>query len=353
MHDVCADITFFGPDPRKYVTMTLSQKDWGCILGEKKEMDGSILDFTLHHLLYRAEPEVRSMYHLSHNWIANTTQMMMDDKANDWEIVIDAVYRSLQSGSGSATHTTLILPFHDRSHWSIFIVEEDVTYHIDTLNYHRDDRARNFIYLMHMGWALVKGVNPGTPEWTKWQQRGDRKIRCFQQGEAWECGMMACLSFWQYMLLRGKTPAITDEVLRRQEKNWQQWSGQKARLWVVQALYTELVRPHPEFDPPDIYNYKPLQALSIREKNEEDDLQILTPNSGRRATSVKVRVNRGIAATIPFDIRTFRIRAPDAESKRANPLSPVGSDSEVEYPTQTRTSKRVTRQTKTKKKLAL
>lgn len=74
---------------------------------------------------------------------------------------------------------------------------------------------------------------------------------------------------------------------------------------MVQALYTEIVRPHHDFAKPDNYNYNPLHALSIREKNKEEKPEELTPNTSKRATSRKVQLKHGIAANILFDVWTF------------------------------------------------
>jgi len=248
----------------------------------------------------------------------------LEDKDTTWEILLDKLYRTLQSEK--KTENTLIAPFHDRSHWSIVIVEEHVTYHIDTMTYHTDDRFENFLYVLHMGWALTKGVRPGSREWTNWQERKCKRIRCFQQREVWECGMLACLTFWQYLLLRGPKNAISAEDLSGYTDKWQAWDGVKARLWVVQCLYTELVRPHPDFAKPDCFTWV-MHACSIREQNEaeaedEEDTQILTPNTGKRATSKKIRPLRGVANTIGIDIRTFRVRAAPGEGPRDNPLPP-------------------------------
>ena len=71
LDDIVDDMLVFGPDKRKAVTISLNQADWGCILQDGRELDGSLMDFLLRHIVYRADPEVRQHYALTHNWMSN------------------------------------------------------------------------------------------------------------------------------------------------------------------------------------------------------------------------------------------------------------------------------------------
>ena len=78
------------------------------------------------------------------------------------------IYRTVRTVSG--LEDTLVVPYQNMSHWSIFVVEDSQTIQFDTLNMHRDERADNFAFVLHMAW----GVSPKSAMWKKWQ---DRKVK--------------------------------------------------------------------------------------------------------------------------------------------------------------------------------
>ena len=71
------------------------------------------------------------------------------------------------------------------------------------------------------------------------------------QRESWECGFMACLGFWQYLIGRGgRHEAEEDAVTNR--LRYLDSHGTKAYRWFMQVLYTEIVAPLPFHDAPNL-----------------------------------------------------------------------------------------------------
>ena len=126
----------FGPDKMKVVTILLNQADWGCILQDGRELDGSLKEFLLRHIVYRTDPEIQNHYTLTHNWMSNCMHSKIDD-LRTWDNVVDHTYYTVRTVSG--LEDTLLVPYQNMSHWSIYIVEDSQTIHIDTLNMHHDD----------------------------------------------------------------------------------------------------------------------------------------------------------------------------------------------------------------------
>lgn len=247
--DLTGGLRFFGPDLRQAVDVSLALVDWQCVLNDKREMEGTFLDFLLRHVVYRAKESVRNQYCHTHNWLSATLQNYLADAEKDWDDVVNYLSRSFRTSNLSAN--TLIVPYHDRGHWSVFVLEKSRTYHADPAHqFHKGLEVDNFLFLVHMGWATAKGVKVGSPEWRQWQSRKPIRLPLPNQREAWECGFVACLGFWQYLIGRGeRVEAEQDAVTRMQYLDWE---GTKAHRWFMQALYTEIVEPLPLYDPPNL-----------------------------------------------------------------------------------------------------
>ena len=98
-------------------------------------------------------------------------QSKLDD-AKSWDEVVYYIYHTVRTVSG--LEDTLVVPYQNMSHWSIFIVKDSQTIHIDSLNMHRDDRVDNFAFVLHIVLAMARGVSPKSGMWKKWQ---DRKVK--------------------------------------------------------------------------------------------------------------------------------------------------------------------------------
>ena len=108
LEDMLDNMLVFGPDKKKAVTISLNQADWGCILQDERKRDGSLMDFLLWHIVYRADLEIRKHYTLTHNWMSNCMQSKIND-AGTWDDVVDYIYRTVRIVSG--LEDTLVVPY--------------------------------------------------------------------------------------------------------------------------------------------------------------------------------------------------------------------------------------------------
>ena len=90
------------------MTISLNQEDWGCILQDGRELDDSLMDFLLRHIVYRADPKVRQHYALTHNWMSNCMQSKLDGTSS-WDEVVYYIYRTVHTVSG--LEDTLVVPY--------------------------------------------------------------------------------------------------------------------------------------------------------------------------------------------------------------------------------------------------
>lgn len=265
--------------------ISIELKDWECVLEDKKEMEGCFLDLLLRHIVFWAAPNVREQYHVAHNWMSQEMQLFLDGRNKGWDDLVSWVARSVRSKT--MTENTLIVPYNDRGHWSVFIVEEDWTYHSDTLSeLHEGPTARNFLYLVHMGWALARGVEVNSAAWREWQERQPIRLNVPLQADLWECGYMASLGFWQYLQSRGSSRFADRE--RVTTGAYRIWDGRKAYRWFMQALYLELVAPLPFHEVPNFSGRAPGCMI------DDEDTVIV---EGATTGSKKPRAV-GIAATV-------------------------------------------------------
>ena len=67
---------------------------------------------------------------------------------------------------------------------------------------------------------------------------------------------------------------------------WQDWEGSKARLWLVHALYLELISPPIGFSKPTVDVWSPVQAyvLASEKMHGDNETMELSPGRGRRNT---------------------------------------------------------------------
>ena len=68
--------------------------------------------------------------------------------------------------SSTDWENTLVVPYHDKDHWSIFVIELSQMYHVDLVfGFHTSRYVKNFVFLVHLGWALARGIIVGSDLW--------------------------------------------------------------------------------------------------------------------------------------------------------------------------------------------
>jgi hypothetical protein len=252
--------------------------EWKCLLEDGAQMEGTFLDVVLRHCAFRADHDVRCQYHFTHNWISQNLQMQLNTDGRTWNAV--GAWLSKVLRSSTSWENTLVVPYHDKDHWSIFVIELSRTYYLDPLlGLHSGWYVKNFVFLAHMGWPLAKGVVIGNDPWHSILKRQLFEVPAPKQQENWECGYAACMMFWQFMIERGSRLEFDVNLLFVKD-NWIQWDGVFLQRWALQVVYTEIAYPHPNFDVPEI-GTKKIDIVDL----DDDDVQVIGILQGfRKAT---------------------------------------------------------------------
>jgi hypothetical protein len=216
-------IQLFGGNHRKAVDLSLYMSEWKCLLEDGAQIEGTFLDVVLRHCAFRADHDVRCQYLFTHNWISRNLQMQLNTDGRTWDAV--GAWLSKVLRSSTSWENTLVVPYHDKDHWSIFVIELSRTYYLDPLlGLHSGRYVKNLVFLAHLGWALAKGVVIGSDPWHSILKRQPFEVPTLKQQENWECGYPACMMFWQFIIERGSQLGF-DVSLLFVKDNWIQWDG--------------------------------------------------------------------------------------------------------------------------------
>jgi hypothetical protein len=72
---------------------------------------------------------IRKRYYIVHNWTMSVLELMCIDKSNIGEIFSQWGVKNLHSTNG--LENTLVFPYNECSHWSLFILKHHCTLHFD------------------------------------------------------------------------------------------------------------------------------------------------------------------------------------------------------------------------------
>ena len=102
-----------------------------------------------------------------------------------------------------------------------------------------------------------------------------------------------------------------------EDHEWQDWAGSKTRLWLVQALYLELVSPSTGFSKPTVDVWSPVQAYVLASENMEgdDETMEMSPETGRTNTT-RAAIDLGTEKTIALQLKGCRVRQVPGEAPR-------------------------------------
>ena len=94
-------------------------------------------------------------------------------------------------------------------------------------------------------------------------------------------------------------------------------------MWLVQALYLELVSPPTGFSKPTVDVWSPVQAYVLASKNMEGDDETIemSPEKGKRNTT-RAAIDLGIQKTIGLQLKGCRVRQVPGEAPREGVKKP-------------------------------
>ncbi len=97
-----------------------------------------------------------------------------------------------------------MLPYNERSQWSLFILERHCTLHFDSiLGYHKTWKMNQFVKCVVLGWSYAKGILHNSNKWAVIGIKPIVHVPLPPQNGAWECGYLVLEYFSQYMDKRG------------------------------------------------------------------------------------------------------------------------------------------------------
>jgi hypothetical protein len=60
----------------------------------------------------------------------------------------------------STFNNTVVVPYFDKDHWSLYILKEEQTIHCDyILRFHNNTTSKDFAHNVRIAWALSRGLN--------------------------------------------------------------------------------------------------------------------------------------------------------------------------------------------------
>jgi len=86
---------------------------------------------------------------------------------------------------------TLVFPYNEQSHWSLFILEHHQTLHFDSIpRYHNTWKANQFMKCATLMWFYTKGIPHNYNKWAVIGIRPIVHVPLPPQNVAWECGYL-------------------------------------------------------------------------------------------------------------------------------------------------------------------
>ncbi len=268
--DDCATlIIFFGKEPLKSCSVYLGKEQWECVTAEKRELEAEWFGFLLRHLCYRAPETLSSQLHVTSPdnsvWLQ---AMVLEREGMTLDELVDRFAHRIRSPTGA--ENTLIVPYGDRGHWSLFVVEKDRVYHFDPLpGIHDQEESGDFYLVVVLAWAKVRGYECGSKEWKLLVEGNPVKTNLARQKSEWECGYAVCYMLWQYLVLRGTAGEAPSETLLN-HKDWLVFEdGRSYVRWAMEALYCEVRHPSPVYGLPRIPSTDYIQELERVEREAD------------------------------------------------------------------------------------
>jgi hypothetical protein len=147
-------------------------------------------------------PEVAAAkYHVASTKIHRCMTTHLHEQQQDgeelWEWLGDMGHRWLLSGDKD--QNIVVVPYFDHGHWTLFILEDTMTYHFGAGMYVHDNMwANDYVTFFYVACATARGKNPGHVDWWRVVARGVSKYSSGGEYTSWECGYVMAYMYWQY-----------------------------------------------------------------------------------------------------------------------------------------------------------
>ncbi len=94
----------------------------------------------------------------------------------------------------------MVVPYLDKNHWSLYIMEEGHTIHCDFIPwFHNRKSPKEFAQNVHITWALSKGSNEDNVDFKTFFNVDTILPKVFAQKNSWECAHQVVFNFRTYL----------------------------------------------------------------------------------------------------------------------------------------------------------
>jgi hypothetical protein len=94
----------------------------------------------------------------------------------------------------------MVVPYLDKNHWSLYILEEGCTIHCDfILGYHNSRLSEEFAQNVRIAWVLFRGLNETNADITTFIHVDTILPKVSTQKNSWECGHQVVFNFTTYL----------------------------------------------------------------------------------------------------------------------------------------------------------
>jgi hypothetical protein len=197
--DVGEFVCFYPNKRRARVVVNLNAQSWDCAFVEKVKLSESFVDLVLCHIALWLPEVAATKYHVASTNIhgcmtAHLHEQQQRDTLESWEWLGDMGHRRLLSGHKD--QNTVVVPYYDHGHWTLFVLEDAKTYHFGAgMDVHDNMWADNYVTLLHVAYATALGKNPGHADWWRVVACGVSKYSWGGDYTSWECGYVMAYMF--------------------------------------------------------------------------------------------------------------------------------------------------------------
>jgi len=101
---------------------------------------------------------------------------------------------------GSFLSNTMVVPYLDKNHWSLYIMEEGHTIHRDFIpGFHNSRLSKEFAQNVCIAWGLSKGLYEDDVDFKTFVNVDTILPKVFAQKNSWECGYQVVFNFRTYL----------------------------------------------------------------------------------------------------------------------------------------------------------
>jgi hypothetical protein len=116
------------------------------------------------------------------------------DEGNTREKIVQWGVKNLHSTNG--LENTLVFPYNERNHWSLFILERHHTLHLNyILEYHNTWKVNQFVKCVVLEWSYTKGIPHNFNKWVVIGITPIVHVPLPPQNGTWECGYLVVKYF--------------------------------------------------------------------------------------------------------------------------------------------------------------